>query len=149
MTTAGGVTGAPITIGSLSGGCWSPDIATLADGRQVIVFEEFLSVTDNDIFLNVLKPDGSLLVPASMPLVVESNTSRQSQAAVAAGPSDALVVYMDSTGGANAGDGGGDDAAGPAERPDAGRGPERGDQGADGVRGDEVKSAPPTGMAAG
>jgi hypothetical protein len=78
----------------------NPEIATLATGRQVVVFERiWTAATDRDVFLNVVDAAGTATqFGITSPLLVSADPSWQANPAVAAIGNQALVVYEDGTG---------------------------------------------------
>ncbi len=101
---AAGTVSSTLSVGDFNGGAGhddliNPAIATLADGRQVVAFEQVFSASDDNIFLNVVSVDGlSTQFTAAAPLPVATNTSFQGRPTVAAIGNSALVVYEDATG---------------------------------------------------
>jgi hypothetical protein len=91
--SAAGALGTPLAIADLSDPLFSPDVATLSTGRQVVVFPR-LNGVNLDIDLNVVNETGTATqFSAASPLQVQSNTRFQSNPAVAASGNQALVVY--------------------------------------------------------
>jgi hypothetical protein len=104
VTATGGVL-SPIAVADFNAGAGhdalqNPEIATLASGRQVVVFERiWTALTDHDVFLNVVNAAGTATqFSIASPLDVSSNASWQANPAVAAIGNGALVVYEDGSG---------------------------------------------------
>jgi hypothetical protein len=101
--SAAGVTPpAQLAIADFNGGSGhdelsNPAIATLADGRQVVVFERAYDPNvDDDIYLNVINAAGTATQfgPAG-PAIVSDTTNNETSPSVAASGNQALVVYSD------------------------------------------------------
>ena len=103
--SAAGAVLSPIGVGDFNAGAGhdalqNPEIATLASGRQVVVFERVWTASvDDDVFLNVVNAAGTATqFGIASPLSVSSDASWQANPAIAAIGDVAFVVYEDRTG---------------------------------------------------
>jgi FG-GAP-like repeat len=96
---ANGQLGLPLTVADNAGNIVDPAIATLADGRQVVVYEPVVSASDDDIALNVVNADGfGTQFGPGISLAVINDSAFERRPAVAATGNNALIVYEDATG---------------------------------------------------
>ena len=100
--SATGVLGATaIAIADFNGGTGqdalqAPAVATLASGRQIVLFERTVSATDRDVFLNVVNAAGTATeFSAASALSVASTTRNEVLPVVAANGENALIVYVE------------------------------------------------------
>jgi hypothetical protein len=82
-----------------------PNITTLSDGRQVVVFDDDHGGNNVDVFLNVINAAGTgTAFAANVPLAVDNSAPLQRLPSIAAQGTNALIVYEDATGGSTATD---------------------------------------------
>jgi hypothetical protein len=97
-----GVWGSVLAIGNGIGDMDNPSIATLLDGRQVVVFDQSFGGATENIYLNIVNAAGTTTAfAANVPLPVDTTAPFQAHPSVATQGTNALIAYEDATGGSN------------------------------------------------
>ncbi len=96
-----GVVGPLLPVGNLISALIAPDVATLANGQSIVVWENDYSGTDHDIEARFLNAAGTGFVTGSRAVDTSSNSVSEAPAVAASG-NNALIVYQDTRGGGNA-----------------------------------------------
>jgi Ca2+-binding RTX toxin-like protein len=96
-----GVVGPLLEVHNVTSPLSAPDVATLANGQSIVVWQRNLNGTDHDIDARFLNAAGTGFVTPSTRSVDTSGASVSDNPAVAASGNNALIVYEDTRGGGN------------------------------------------------
>jgi hypothetical protein len=101
--SSAGVLGAVVAVADGIGTLNNPNITTLSDGRQVVVFDDSFGGANTDIYLNIINAAGTTTAFSPfIALTVDASAPFQALPSIAAQGTSALIVYEDATGGSSA-----------------------------------------------